>query len=83
MSKHISRNGGATIMSSRKTAHAKSFFYFEAKRPFFPNKLWHHEKGYSPKSVYWYQCFSVWKKVDGESLVHDKVVVLKKHFLQK
>ncbi len=40
-------------------------------------------KGYSPKSVYLYKCFSVWKKVDGESLVHDKVFVLKKHFLQK
>ncbi len=27
--------------------------------------------------------FSVWQKVDGESLVYDKVFVLKKHFLQK
>ncbi len=38
------------------------------------------EKGYSPKSVYWYQCFSIWKKVDGESLVHDKVFELKNIF---
>ncbi len=35
-------------------------------------------KCYSPNSVYWYQCFSVWKKADGESLVYDKVCVKKK-----
>ncbi len=58
ISKHISRKGGATIKASRKTAHDK-VFYFGAKRPFFPKKWWHHEKRYSPKSVYWYQCFSV------------------------
>ncbi len=58
ISKPISRNGGATIEASRKTAHDR-FFYFGAKRPFFPNKWWHHEEHYSPKSVYWYQCFSV------------------------
>ncbi len=75
MCKHISRNGGATIKASRKTAHYKVVFILGEK--------WHHEKRYSPKSVYWYQCFSVWKKVGGESLVHDKVFVLKKHFLQK
>ncbi len=83
ISKHISRNGGATIKYSRKTAHDNVFLNFGAKRPFFPKIWWYHEKRYSPKSVYWYQCFSVWKKVDGESLVYDNVFVLKKHFLQK
>ncbi len=51
ISKHISRNGGATIKASRKTAHDKVFFNFGAKRPFFPKKWWYHEKCYSPKSV--------------------------------
>ncbi len=59
MSNHISRNGGATIKASRKTAHNKEIFKLGQKVHFFPKKLWHHEKGYSPKSVYWYQCFSV------------------------
>ncbi len=72
ISKHISRNGGAAIKASRKTAHDKVFLNFGAKRPFFPKKWWHHEKRYSPKYVYWYQY---------ESLVLDKVFVLKKHFL--
>ncbi len=35
MSKHISRNGGATIKASRKTAHDKDFFYFGGKMAFF------------------------------------------------
>ncbi len=34
ISKHISRNGGATIKASRKTAHDK-VFYFGAKSHFF------------------------------------------------
>ncbi len=65
ISKHISRNGGATIKASRKTAHDKVFFILGQKGHFFPQNWWHHEKCYSRKSVYWYQCFSVWKKVDG------------------
>ncbi len=32
ISKHISRNGGATFKASRKTAHNKMFLYFGAKR---------------------------------------------------
>ncbi len=36
ISKHISRNGGATIKVSRKTAHDK-VFYFGAKWQFFLN----------------------------------------------
>ncbi len=35
ISKHISRNGGAIIKVSRKTAHDKVVFYFGAKRLFF------------------------------------------------
>ncbi len=26
----------------------------------------------SHKSVHWHQCFSLWKMLDGECLVHDK-----------
>ncbi len=26
----------------------------------------------SHKSVHWYQCFSLWKMLNGECLVHDK-----------
>ncbi len=58
ISKHISRNGGATIKASRKTAHDS--FYFGAKRPIFFQKMAApSKKRYSPKYVYWYQCFSV------------------------
>ncbi len=35
ISKHISRNGGATIKASRKTAHDKSFFILGQKGHFF------------------------------------------------
>ncbi len=54
ISKHISRNGGATIKAVRKTAHNKK----KILKGHFSQKWWHHEKHYSPKSVYWYQCFS-------------------------
>ncbi len=59
-----------------KQLTTKFFLILGQKGHFFPQKWWHHEKRYSPKSVYCYKCFSVWKKVDGESLVHDKVFVL-------
>ncbi len=36
ISKHISRNGGATIKASRKTAHDKVFFILGQKYNFFP-----------------------------------------------
>ncbi len=49
MSKHISRNGGATIKASRKTAHDKVFFIL-GQNGHFSQKWWHHEKGYRPKS---------------------------------
>ncbi len=44
ISKHISRNGGATIKVSRKTADDKVFFILGAKRPFSPKKWRHHQK---------------------------------------
>ncbi len=44
ISKHISRNGGATIKASLKADHYKGFFYFGAKRPFFVKKWQHHKK---------------------------------------
>ncbi len=80
MSKYISRNGVATIKASRKTADDNVFVILGQKGHFSQKHLapWK-----LPNSVYLYQCFSVWKKVDGESLVHDKVFVLKKHFLLK
>ncbi len=38
----------------------------------------------SHKSVHWYQCFSLWKMLDGECLVHDKEkFVLKTLFFPK
>ncbi len=45
----MSRNGGAKIKASRKTAHNKVFFWRGGGK-----KWWDHEKCYSPKSVYWY-----------------------------
>ncbi len=38
ISKHISRNGRATIKASRKTAHDKTN-YFGAKMPFLSQKM--------------------------------------------
>ncbi len=47
------------------------FFLFWGKKTTFSSKM---------VAVYYYECFSVWKKVDGESLVHEKVFVLKNIF---
>ncbi len=59
ISKHIFRNGGATIKASRKTAHDKVFLFW-GKKAIFPQKMAApSKKSYSPKYVYWYQCFSV------------------------
>ncbi len=70
ISKHISRNGGATIKASRKTAHNKDFLFWGKKAIFFPKMVAPSKKSYSPKYVYWYQCFSVWKMVGAKSSVH-------------
>ncbi len=39
ISKYISRNGGATIKASRKTAHDTVFFILGQKGHFFPQKM--------------------------------------------
>ncbi len=67
ISKHISRNGGATIKASRKTAHAKNKLFWGKKAIFPPKMVAPSKKGYSPKYVYWYQCFNVWKMVGVKS----------------
>ncbi len=63
ISKHLSTNGGAPIKASRKTTQDKVFFYFGGKKAL-------SNKSYSPKYVYWYKCFSVWKMVGAKSSVH-------------
>ncbi len=73
MFKHISTNTGATIKASRKTAHDKVFYMLWTKGHFFPENGDTIKKGYSPRSVYWYQCFSVWKTVGAKSLVHSRL----------
>ncbi len=58
MSKHISRNGGATIKTSQKKKKKKKLFW--GKRAIFAQKMAAPSKNsYSPKYVSWYQCFSV------------------------
>ncbi len=59
ISKYISRNGGATIKASRKTAHDKVFLILGQKGHFFPKNGRTIKNSYSPKYVYWYQCFNV------------------------
>ncbi len=59
ISKHISRNGGATIKASRKTAHDKVFLFWGKRAIFFQKMAAPSKKSDSPKYVYWYQCFSV------------------------
>ncbi len=44
MSKHISRNSGATIKASRKTAHKNVLFILGQKGHLKKNKWWHHQK---------------------------------------
>ncbi len=72
--KHISRNGGATIKASQKTAHDKVFFILGQKGHFILQKMvTPSKKCYSPKYVYWYQCFNVWKMVGAKKLVHGRL----------
>ncbi len=59
ISKHISRNGGATIKASRNTAHDKVFIFWCKKAIFPQQNAGTIKKGYRPKYVYWYQCFNV------------------------
>ncbi len=66
MSKHISRNRGATIKPSRKTARNK-VFYFGAKRPFFPKKWCHHKNKVIALNLY----------IGTNVLVYERWLVLK------
>ncbi len=62
ISKHISRNEGATIKASRKTAHDKVFLFWICwgkKAIFLPKMAAPSKTSYSPKYVYWYQYFTV------------------------
>ncbi len=52
ISKHISRNGGATIKDSQKTAHDKRFFLFWGKKAIFSQKWWHHQKNVIALNMY-------------------------------
>ncbi len=64
----ICRNKGATKKASRKTV-----FKILAKKVTFIKKIVVPLKqSIGHKSVHWYQCFSLWKMLDGECLVHDK-----------
>ncbi len=73
-SMEISRNKGATKKASRKMVHDKGFFQlFGKKAIFYPKMVAPPKKRYSPKSVYWYQCFIVWKMVGAKSLVHGRL----------
>ncbi len=69
ISKHIPRNGGATIKASRKTAHDKIILLWGKKAIFSQKMAAPSKKSDSPKYVYWYQCFSVWKMVGAKSMV--------------
>ncbi len=70
ISKHISRNGGATIKSSWKTAHNKVFILGQKGYSFQKNGGTIKKRSDNRKYVYWYQCFSVWKMAGAKSLVH-------------
>ncbi len=65
----ICRNKGATKKAHRKTVYDKVV----AKKVTFIKKIVVPLKqSISHKSLNWYQCFSLWKMIDGECLVHDK-----------
>ncbi len=66
ISKHIYRNGGATIKAPRKTDH-DSLFYFGAKRPFFLQKWRHHQKKVIALNMY----------IGTNVLVYERWLVLK------
>ncbi len=67
ISKHISRNGGATIKASRKTAHDNFFLILGQKRPFFSKKWRHHQKKVIALNMY----------IDTNVLMYERWLVLK------
>ncbi len=82
ISKHISRNGEATIKASPKTGHDKVFFILGQKGNLFPKNGGTIKKRYSPKYVYWYQCFNVWKMVGAKSPVHGRPAQRFRHSIE-
>ncbi len=48
------------------------FIILGQKGHFFPKNGSTIKKSYSPKYVYWYQCFNVWKMVGAKSSVHGR-----------
>ncbi len=67
MSKHISRNRGATIQASQKTAHDNVFFKFRGKKTIFPPKWQHHQKKVIALNLY----------IGTNVLVYERWLVLK------
>ncbi len=67
ISKHISRNGGATIKASRKTAHDNFFFILGQKGHFFRKKWRHHQKNVIALNMY----------IGTNVLVYERWLVLK------
>ncbi len=66
-------NKGATKKASRKTVYDKVFKVLEEEKVTFIKTIVVTLKlSISHQSVHWYQCFSLWKMLDGECLVHDK-----------
>ncbi len=66
MSKHISRNRGAIIKASRKTAHDKVFIFW-GKKPISPKKWWHYQKKVIALNLY----------IGTNVLVYERWLVLK------
>ncbi len=84
ISKHISRNGGATIKASRKTAHDKVFFKFWDKKAIFLPKNGGTMKNVIALNLYIGTNVLVYeRRLMVKVWSMRKVFVLKKHFLQK
>ncbi len=72
----ICRNKGAKEKASRKTVYDKVFKVLAKKVTFIQKIVVPLKQSISHKSVHKYQCFSLWKMLDGECLVHDKETFL-------
>ncbi len=81
----ICRNKGATKKVPRKTVYDNVFKGLAKKVTFIQKIVVPLKQSISHESVHCYQCFSLWKMLDGECLVHDKEkLCVKTHFvLQK
>ncbi len=70
ISKHISRNGGATIKASRKTVHDKVFLILGQKGHFFQKMAAPSKKVIALNTYIGTNVFSVWKMVGAKSSEH-------------